>query len=249
MRIGPREFSPRPIPTLATLVLLPILLSLGFWQLDRAEQKREMLRQYQHQQGESVLNLNKHTAEQEYYPYQRVEVTGRFDTSRQFLLDNKVYQGRAGYQVITPLLLPNSGQVVLVNRGWLPQTESRQELPLIPTPTENLEIVGQLKLDIANGLRLGESGILGNTWPRVIQWLDIEQIDKSLGYKVQPFVILQDPDSPAGFVRDWYIKKISPEKNISYAVQWFALALALVIIYLVVNIHKAKEVSSKDGIE
>jgi surfeit locus 1 family protein len=249
MRFGNREFSPRPIPTLTALVLLPILLSLGFWQLDRAEQKREMLRQYQLQQGESVLNLNKHAVEQEFYPYQRVEVTGKFDSKRQFLLDNKVYQGRAGYQVITPLLLPDNKAAVLVNRGWLPQTESRQELPAIPTPAESLNIVGQLKLDVGKGFRLGESGIHDDAWPRVVQWLDIEQIEKSLGYKVQHFVILQNPDSPAGFVRDWYIKKISPEKNTSYAVQWFALALALVIIYLVVNIHKAEEVRSKNGIE
>ena len=69
------------------------------------------------------------------------------------------------------------------------------------------------------------------------------QIEKSLGYKVLPFMILQDADSPAGFVRDWYIKEITPEKNISYAVQWFALALALVIIFLVVNTHKVKEVN------
>jgi len=249
MRFGLREFSPRPIPTLATLVLLPILVSLGFWQLDRAEQKREILRQYQQQQGKSVLNLNKHAAEQELYPYQRVEVTGRFDTNRQLLLDNKVYQGQAGYQVITPLLLQNSSEAVLVNRGWLPQMESRQEMPVIPTPAGILHVVGQLKLDIGNGLRLGESGISGNTWPRVVQWLDIELVEKSLGYKLKPFVILLDPEAPAGFVRDWYIKKISPEKNISYAVQWFALALALVIIYFVVNIHKVEEAGSKNGIE
>jgi len=249
MRIGHREFSPRPLPTLATLILLPILISLGFWQLDRAEQKKEILRQYQQQQAESVLNLNKPATEREFYPYQRIEVTGKFDTSRQFLLDNKVYQGRAGYQVVSPLLLQDSNKAVLVNRGWLSQTESRQELPVIPTPAEIVAITGQLKLDIGNGLQLGESGILGNSWPRVIQWLDIEQIEKSLGYKLQPFVILQDPDSPAGFVRDWYIKKISPEKNTSYAVQWFALALALAIIYLVVNTHKVEEVRSKNGIE
>jgi len=249
MRFGNREFSPRPIPTLATLVLLPILLSLGFWQLDRAEQKREILRQYQQQQGSSVVNLNKYVAEQEFYPYQRVEVTGRFDTTRQFLLDNKVYQGRAGYQVITPLLLQDSSEAVLVNRGWLPQTESRMELPAIPTPAENLSLAGQLKLDVGKSFRLGESGIQHDVWPRVIQWLEMEQIEKSLGYKVQPFVILQDPDSPAGFVRDWYVKKISPEKNTSYAVQWFSLALALVIIYFVVNIHKAEEERSKNGIE
>lgn len=249
MRLGQREFSPRPIPTLITLLLLPILISLGFWQLDRAEQKREILRNYQLQQGEPALNLNKHALTQEFYPYQRIEVTGRFDLTRQFLLDNKVYQGRAGYQVITPLLLRDSNKAVLVNRGWIPQMASRQELPVIPTPAENLSISGQLKLEMGNGLRLGESGLQHNSWPKVVQWLEIEQIEKQLGYQVQNFVLLEDPASPAGFVRDWYIKKISPEKNTSYAVQWFALALALVIIYLVVNTGKVEEVSRKNGIK
>ena len=249
MRIGNLEFSPRLIPTLATLILLPILLSLGFWQLDRAEQKREILRQYEQRQSRTVLNLNKSVQEQEFFNYQRVEVTGRFDTTQQFLLDNKVYQGRAGYQVFTALLLSDSKQAVLVNRGWIPQTVSRKEIPIIPTPAENISITGRLKLDTGNSFQLGESGIQNDTWPRVIQWLEMAQIEKSLGYTVRPFVILQDPASPAGFVRDWYIKKISPEKNTSYAVQWFALALALVIIYLVVNTHKAGEVRSKNGIE
>jgi len=249
MRFGHRKFSPRPIPTLVTLLLLPILISLGFWQLDRAAQKREILGQFQQQQNEPALNLNKYAATQEFYPYQRVEVTGRFDAARHFLLDNKIYQGRAGYQVITPLLLPDSNEAILVNRGWIPQMASRQELPVIPTPVESLRITGQLKLEMGTALRLGESGFQHDTWPRVVQWLEVEQIEKQLGYKVRNFVILQDPASPAGFVRDWYIKKISPEKNTSYAVQWFALALALVIIYLVVNTSKVEEVSSKNGIE
>jgi surfeit locus 1 family protein len=249
MRIGNREFSPRPIPTVATVVLLPILISLGFWQMDRAAQKRQMLLQYQQQQARPALNLNKSTRHTGYFSYQRVEVTGRFDAEHQFLLDNKVYQGLAGYQVITPFIMTGSGKAVLINRGWVPQMASRKDLPPIPTPAEKLTLAGQLKLDAGKYFGLGESGINKATWPRVIQWLEMAQIEKSLGYTVQPFVILQDPASPAGFVRDWYIKKISPEKNTSYAVQWFALALALVIIYLVVNIHKAEEVRSKNGIE
>jgi len=242
MRIGNREFSPRPIPTVATVVLLPILISLGFWQLDRAAQKRQMLQQYQQQQARPAKNLNKATEHTGYYSYQRIKVTGRFDTERQFLLDNKVYQGRAGYQVITPLIMTGSSQAVLINRGWVPQMGSRKDLPPIPTPAEQLTLEGQLKLDTSEYFGLGESGFNNGTWPRVIQWLEMEQVEKSLGYKVQDFVILQNSDSPAGFVRDWYIKKIVPEKSISYAVQWFALALALVIIYLVVNTRKVEEV-------
>ena len=241
MRIGHREFSPRPIPTVATVVLLPILISLGFWQLDRAAQKRQMLEQFQQQQARPALNLNI-AGESGFYSYQRIKVTGRFDVEHQFLLDNKVYQGRAGYQVITPLVMTDRKQVVLVNRGWVPQMESRKDLPPIPTPRGELTLEGQLKLDAGKYFGLGDSGIDNETWPRVIQWLEMAQIEKSLGYKIQNFVILQSPDSPAGFIRDWYIKKVVPEKSISYAVQWFALALALVIIYLVVNTRKVEEV-------
>ena len=242
MRFGKYEFSPRPIPTLLTLVLLPILISLGFWQLDRAAQKGQLLTLYQQQQARPALNLNTSLGHSELYSYQRVEVTGRFDKEHQFLLDNRVYQGRAGYQVITPLIMAGSNQVVLVNRGWLPQMTSRSTLPVIPTPVSELTLEGQLKLDMHESFNLGESGFESDAWPRVIQWLEMDKLEKSLGYKVQEFVILQSPDSPAGFVRDWYIKKIVPEKSISYAVQWFALALAMVIIYLVVNTHKVKEV-------
>lgn len=249
MRFANRDFSPRPLPTLATIVLLPILISLGFWQLDRAEQKRELLRQYQQQEGRGAVNLNELTPGQEVYPYQHVEVTGRFDNGQQFLLDNKVYQGRAGYEVITPLLVSDGKPAILINRGWIPQTASRMQLPAVPTPNEKMKIIGRLKLDSATGFHLGESGIDNDNWPRLIQWLDIEQMEKQLGYKLQPFVILLDPANKAGFERDWYIKKISPEKNTSYAVQWFALATALIIIFVVVNTHKVVEVGRQDGTE
>ena len=243
MRFGDYEFLPRPIPTLLTLVLLPILISLGFWQLDRAGQKRELLQQFEQQQAGPVLNLNNKVEVENLFPYQRAEVTGKFDAQHQFLLDNKVYQGQAGYQVITPLIITGSDKAVLINRGWVPQMTSRQNLPAIPTPADRLTLEGQLKLDVGGNYKLGESGLQSDGWPRVIQWLELEKIEESLGYKLQDFVVLQTPDSPAGFVRDWYIKKIVPEKSISYAVQWFALALALVIIYLVVNLHKVEEVS------
>ncbi len=249
MRVGNREFSPRLIPTVATAVLLPILLSLGFWQLDRAEQRRLLLQQFEQQQAGPVLNLNDKLVLDSLTPYQRVKATGRFDVHQQFLLDNKVYQGRAGYQVITPLILADGNRAILVNRGWLPQKSSRQELPDIPTPMAQLELEGRLKLNPGDSFKLGESGFQNEGWPKVVQWLELEELEKSLGYKLEPFVVLQDANSPGGFVRDWYIKKITPEKNISYAVQWFALALALIIIYLVVNLHKLKEVGSSNGIE
>ena len=242
MRFGNHEFTPRLIPTLVTIVFLPVLVSLGFWQLDRAEQKREILRQYEQQAG-ITWNLNAGPQQTDVTPYQKVEVAGRFDTEKQFLLDNKVHEGQAGYQEITPLVIQNSRQAVLVNREWVPQMRSRKQLPPIPTPSGDLEIHGKLKTKVGKSFHLGASGVEQDSWPRVIQWLDMAQIEKSLGYKVLPFMILQDADSPAGFVRDWYIKEITPEKNISYAVQWFALALALVIIFLVVNTHKVKEVN------
>lgn len=198
-----------------------------------------MLEQFESQQARPPLDMQRLTHVEELQPYQKVLLQGRFLADRVLLLDNRTYHGRAGYQVITPLRL-NDRRIVLVNRGWIPQAAQRSELPAIETPDGDISLIGQVKLDSGGGFSLGESGIDSPGWPRRIQRLDMNELQKVLGRNLLPVVVLEDPSGPAGFVRDWYIRKITPEKSTSYAVQWFALALALMIIYFAVN-TKRKE--------
>lgn len=231
-------FRPRLLPTLVTLVLLPILISLGFWQLDRAEQKRQILAEQQTQEQLPPLVLVSGLPA-DLSPFRKVRVTGRFDTTRAFLLDNKIYQGRAGYQVLSPLKL-DSGEAILVNRGWIPPGEDRTVLPRFDTPASRITITGRVIKSDKAPLQLSQDNIAGKHWPVVVQWTDFGQMEKRLGYHLLDYIVLQDPDNLAGFSRDWSITWIKPEKSTSYAVQWFLLAVALLIIYFVVNFKKVK---------
>lgn len=215
-------------------------MKLGFWQLDRAEQKRQLQTQYESQEKLPAIVLGT-DINQQLSPYSKVVVKGQYDTTRFFLFDNKTYQGKPGYQVLSPIKINGVKNAILVNRGWVPMGKSRNELPSIEIPIEVLNVTGRIKKFDGEQFRLSEDNIAGQSWPLVIQWIDFEAMEKRLGYSLLPYIILQDPENQNGFVRDWYIKKITPEKNTSYAVQWFMLATALIVIFIVVNLRKVEK--------
>ncbi|UCE89624.1 MAG: SURF1 family protein [Pseudomonadota bacterium] len=231
-------FRPRAVPTLVTLALLPVLVSLGFWQLQRADEKRAIQAGLELRAQQPPLRLVQPlggAAEAEQY---RALLIGRYDTAHQLLLDNRTHQGKAGYEVLTPLHVSGSELAVLVNRGWIPQGRSRAEVPLPAAPRSEVMVHGVLKAPPTAALKLGEGYRDGTGWPAVVQWVDVAALAVELGYPLQPVVVLQDPSDPGGFVREWKWVVSPPEKNLSYAVQWFALAAALLIIFVVVNLRR-----------
>lgn len=240
MQFGNREFRPRLWPTIATIILLPILLRLGFWQLDRAQEKREIEQRYAEQQARPAVELSRldPTGQIE---YRRVSVSGQFDDDRQILLDNQVHQKRAGYHVLTPLRIGDSEEYILVNRGWVDSHLQRDRLPEFTTPQKKVELAGRLKFPSEIGLKLGEQSYTDTSWPLVVQWLDIKELESITGYNLHPYILQLGENEPHGFVRDWKIISSSPEKSTSYAVQWFTLALALVLIFIFVNSRKIED--------
>ena len=164
---------------------------------------------------------------------------GRYDLSRQYLLDNQVHRGAAGYHVLTPLRVRPGGWIV-VNRGWVPVGASRDVLPALPGPDAPVPIAGTLSGPPATGLLLGDSGYDGAHWPRRVQTVDLARIAADVGGDVAPLLLLLDPGDVHGFEREWRpVRGIGPARHRAYAFQWFALALALVVIYVVVNTRRA----------
>jgi surfeit locus 1 family protein len=238
MRLGALEFRLALWPTLVTVVFLVLLTSLGFWQLDRAEQKRVLLEQYNVDSSETVIRVDKNLNSVAGLEYQLAEARGQYDNQRQFLLDNRIYQGSAGYQVITPFMIAQD-TAVLVNRGWVHLGVSRERLPDVHVQATERIIKGKLKPVNEKVFMLGqEEARLG--WPYRVQHVNIKAFSEELGYTVLPFVMLLNPDESEGYVRDWRPLKFGPERNVGYAVQWFSLAAALLLIYLFVNTRKVK---------
>lgn len=232
-----RQFRPRLIPSLVTLLLLPVLIGLGFWQLDRAEQKRALEQSVAERSALGELRpTGALDGNAEELRYRRVRLTGEYRRREQVLMDNQVNDGQVGYQVYTALTMDDRQSCFLVNRGWVPLGRSREQLPDLPVTSGMVEVSGVLDTPPAVGIKLGDGARTGSDWPAVVQWVDIEALTSDIGCDVQPLIVRLDPTEDGGFVRNWQRVVSTPEKHVSYAVQWFALALALLIIYVVVNI-------------
>lgn len=246
MRIGSFDFSPRLVPTLATAVLLPLLIGLGIWQLGRAEEKRG-IEQLVAARSEappmeidasrwSVIHQSADTLALAYIP---VAMSGRFQGARQFLLDNRTRNGVAGFHVLTVFVPAGADGGVLVNRGWIPLGERREQTPALPVPSEQLRITGSFGGPTRPPLLLGPSGYEQGQWPKIVQRVELGSMAEQLSMALLPQVVLLDPKAPAGFVREWKpYYGIPVERHQAYAFQWFALAAALAIIYLVVNLKR-----------
>ncbi len=217
--------------TVATVVLIAALLSLGRWQLERMREKQALYAAFAAGGAATVQLTDVPAGGGE--RYQHVAADGRYDSSQQFLLDNMTHAGRAGYHVLTPLLT-NAGRIVLVDRGWLPTGTTRADLPNVAIGEEYRRIVGRLDYLPRAGIEL-ESTAQNVTWPRVLSYPRLRDLSGALQRPLDPQIILLDADQPAGFVREWRPSSFPPERHLGYAVTWFALAAALAVIYLVTN--------------
>lgn len=219
------------------VICLAILLRLGFWQLQRADEKRHIMADIQARMSQPAvpyesLPVNKIDN------YRNVHVTASF-LPHYVLLDNQVYQGRFGYEVVQAAQLP-SGQVLWVSRGWIAGDASRRALPQVKTPQGRQNLSGYL-YQPTRPLQLAESEQSGQ-WPRVVQSLELQklykQIDKTA--KIAPsFLLRLDPQSPAALTRHWQLVNVQPAKHTGYAVQWFGMAVVLVIVYLAAGFRRA----------
>jgi surfeit locus 1 family protein len=240
IKIGSRIFAPRPFTTLLTLVLIALLISLGRWQLRRAEEKRVLFDSFA-AGTDATLPIDLGTPPLS--RYQHIEASGHYDQARQILIDNMVNAGRAGYFVITPFALTGGGWV-LVNRGWVPLGASRAERPAIAVAGDARRVRGRADNMPSPGIQMGTKGKLAPPYPVVAAFPIHAEVAQLLGessWTKAADLMLLDPGEPDGYVRQWSAPGFPPIRHIGYAVQWFALALTLLVIYVVTNLRHAAD--------
>jgi surfeit locus 1 family protein len=239
LKLGSRIFAPRPFTTLVTLVLLALLVSLGRWQLRRADERERQLAAYA--AGADVLrSLDRGSPP---LPrYQHVEARGRYDASRQILIDNMTSgDGRAGYDVITPFELQGGGWL-LVNRGWIGTGASRAVLPDVTVNEAERTLHGRIDKLPSAGLRMGHPAPLQPPFPVRATFPtrpDIERLLQEPLSGASGDLVLLDGTEPDGYLRQWQPPGLAPMRHLAYAVQWFGLAATLVVIYIATNLRRA----------
>ena len=227
-----RRFEPRPVWTLLALAGFGLFVSLGRWQLDRADDKRALFAGFEAGDAPALW------IREDFEPverYRRIRAEGRFDPARQFLLDNMTRDGVPGLEVLTPLVRAD-GRIVLVNRGFVPLPRRRDQLPRLPVADAPRQVTGRADFLPRAAVELEAPPASG--WPRLVSFPRMADIREALGADVFPQVLLLDPGEPDGFRRDWQPPGLPPEQHLGYAVQWFGLAATVLATWALLSFRK-----------
>lgn len=242
LRFGSREFKPALWPALVFMVLFVFLLSLGNWQMHRAQEKQVLLDAKHARQAAPAMDIGEQLPDPELDRFRAARVTGWYVPGQQWLLDNRVYDRLPGYHVFS-LFKSSSGQHLLVNRGWVSVGASRSNLPVLPLPEGKVALLGNVDFPESVGLVLGEQPVASLDSLVVLQNLDIQQLAQARQLALLPMALVLAEQQPGSLQYDWLpVEAISPEKHLGYAVQWYALATALLIIFVGVNTRRVEGV-------
>ena len=235
LRVGPYVFSPGIIPT---VVLLYTMMYLGMWQLNKGEIRYQLQNTIESRKDLAPVEMHLLPADAQERRYLPVTLRGRFVNDKQFLHDNRVMNGMAGFHVYTPFVT-DANTVLLINRGWLPQQRTRDVLPDVSVDESMITITGLVDNVPAKGFVLADQ-VYGVQWPMILQYLETPELSKLVGTELQPMIVWLAPDTGYGYQHEYPSLNLDSAKNTGYAFQWFAMSTALLIIFLVVNTRKIR---------
>ncbi|MFP7722909.1 SURF1 family protein [Lysobacter sp. A3-1-A15] len=224
------------------VVAIGVFAGLGAWQSRRAHEKQAMLDAADRVLADrSAVPLAAAAEPARARAYDWAVGGGRFDARGALLLDNQQREGRVGVRAYR-LFLPREGDPLLVDLGWLPLAGDRV-LPTVDRPEGELQVEGLLVPPPSTGIALGPALVpSGDGW--LMTRVDMEAIGAATGMSLPPAprVLRLDPASPLGYARDLALlpNTLPPDKHRGYAVQWFALALAVLATALILTVRSTR---------
>lgn len=219
-----------------------LTLFLGFWQLERAQQKEAS--QAFASENSALPSSQWRQATHD----QLINLSGKYDARFQFLLDNKPFEGQAGYDLLVPFIGRVEGDDVLfwVNLGWIKASVDRQVLARTSLPNESINILARVYLPSKKVFRLSDNQFDNPSWPKRVQYFDSAFFAATAGFDsmelISAYELRLEDHQPGLQVRRWLPELVmSPDKHVAYAVQWFLLAFALIVLVVVFLVRHFKE--------
>jgi len=215
--------------TFFSLFFFLSFIKLGFWQLDRKDEKITLImKKAELSKSQGIQPSDITSATESGTP---VELKGAFDKKVILLLDNKILDGVVGFEVLQ-LFRDLSGLNFLVNRGFVPAGRTRLENPEIPKIEDFLgAFEGYVYRQTTNPYAI-EAEEVDYNFPQIVQKEDIFDLSRKLNTEVSPFIIRMRDNQAGALPRSWQVSNIRPEKHQAYAVQWFLMSLAILMAWL-----------------
>jgi len=220
------------LPSVLVVFFTVLMLWLGFWQLDRAREKEQLLEGMARGKEQSVT-YPEDVLEVPRYGFVRLK--GRYLTAPQFLLENKVRDKRVGYEVFTPFAVSGWPGVILVNRGWVDAAAWTDDKLLLDDAERTLRLL--VDRPPKTGIELGEVTLDGEKPVQKMVYFtpdkiaDVIENQSGLPLILPQRVFLLGDEAPDGFARHWKPVIMPPSRHIGYAVQWFGLTVTLWLLY------------------
>ena len=212
--------------TIFYIIFGSIFVFLGFWQIERGAEKDQIVSNFEEAQMKQPLPISNNSKK-----WDRVYVNGALDKSKTIFIDNTIYKGVLGYKVVAPLILDMDG-IILVDFGWTKQPERRGDIKTVEiSSNENISVTGVLEQPEL-GLVLSDE-LFSSSWPKISQSKSIDALQELFDEKIYPFILLSDfrKDSDLTYIKP-VVTNMPPVKHYGYAGQWFAMFIALTIMYI-----------------
>jgi len=240
-----KRFRPGIVPTLVVAVLLPMLVSLGFWQLSRGAEKSALLQSYTERRAAEPM------ASTELQPtadpaFRRVHLHGQFDAAHSLLLDNRQRDGKVGVELLQPFQ-DQAGRALAAGQSRLAAVAGSPHPPQFTTPAQALSLVAWVYVSPGATFQLNADPST-TTWPQLVTAVEPAKLWTALDREGFAYE-LRAESGPATYQADWPVVAMGPEKHLAYAVQWFAMSIALFGLYLYLGWHNAKEKHHGSGHE
>ena len=224
--MGNNKFNPGIRITIFFVFFAVLFFSLGLWQIERGQAKTSILVEFEDNLKKTPTSLNYESKK-----WDRIYIKGKWDNSKQILVDNVINRGVAGYKVLTPLRIMETNQLILVDRGWIKQNKYREILPSIELIEANEVVSGTLEYPEL-GLVLSDD-LVSKEWPKISQTKNLEVLSKEYDEVIYPMILLADPILKNSLE---YIKitptNMTPIKHYGYSAQWFLMFVVLCLMYL-----------------
>lgn len=226
---GIYRFRPKLLQTLATLLLLPLLVQLGLWQWHRADAKRALQQRVDAMAKAPLQGIGPCLVNADSLRDHRVLLRGHFEADHQILLDNQIHGEQVGYRVLTPLRIEGGDVRVLVDRGWIPMGKSRADLPAAQPPKNTVDVTGTLwEPTRPRFLAPAPAAAADKVWESA----DLARFDALVPYPLEKFVVRLDAGEPGCYLCDLPRPDEKVAMHLGYAVQWFGMAGVLLVFYL-----------------
>lgn len=240
LRIGSSQFKLNPLALVLTLLAIALMIKLGFWQIDRGNEKQQIIDRNLQADIRGVAQLSELNGNEIADARdQQIQFVGKVLPRPIILIENQIHNGQVGYHVISMVHVERLNQVVPVNFGWVPAEQARTVDPVFELPIDTLETFeGSVHIPEAPFLlheqlpaEQPSEGLVRLQYPELDVLETYLQAESNLE-EMSPYMVRLSPQESSSWVREWPVVVMPPHKHYAYAVQWFGLALAALIIFL-----------------